>query len=109
MLFDSSRKVPSREVWTRGRPAIDQDVVHIAAPGQSVLEPGVGVSAETSRRIACDASVEMKHDEAGNVLDVGRKRRTMPPAIRRALDARYPAHRLGLGGRRAAPEPGTVS
>jgi Domain of unknown function (DUF222) len=60
-------------------------------PGQSVLELGTGVSAETSRRLACDASVvEMKHDAEGNVLDVGRKRRTIPVAIRRALDARDP-------------------
>jgi hypothetical protein len=60
-------------------------------PGQSVLDLGVGVSAETSRRIACDASiVEMKHDSEGNVLDVGRKRRTIPVPIRRALDARDP-------------------
>ena len=52
--------------------------------------PG-GISAETSRRIACDASiVEMQQDEKGNVLDVGRKTRTIPPAIRRALDARDP-------------------
>ncbi len=66
-----------------------------AAAGQSVLEPGAGVSAETSRRIACDASVvEMTHDESGNVLDVGRKRRTIPPAIRRALDARDPTCRF---------------
>jgi Domain of unknown function (DUF222) len=61
------------------------------SPGQSVLELGTGVSAETSRRLACDASVvEMKHDAEGNVLDVGRKRRTIPVAIRRALDARDP-------------------
>jgi hypothetical protein len=75
---------------------IDQPVLQDpAAAGQSVLEPGVGVSAETSRRIACDASVvEMKHDEAGNVLDVGRKRRTISPALRRALDARDPMCRF---------------
>jgi len=60
-------------------------------PGQSALEGGIGVSAETSRRIACDASiVEMRHDESGNVLDVGRKTRTVPAAIRRALGTRDP-------------------
>ncbi len=60
-------------------------------PGQSALEGGIGVSAETSRRIACDASVvEMRHDAKGNVLDVGRKTRKIPPALRRALDARDP-------------------
>ncbi|MPZ17454.1 MAG: DUF222 domain-containing protein [Luteitalea sp.] len=59
--------------------------------GQAVLEDagGVRVSAETSRRIACDAStVVMRHAPDGSVLDVGRKRRTIPPAIRRALAAR---------------------
>jgi hypothetical protein len=47
------------------------------------------VSAETSRRIACDAAlVAMHHRPDGSVLDVGRRRRTIPPAIRRALAAR---------------------
>lgn len=40
----------------------------------------VGVSAETSRRISCDASVvAMRHDTDGTVLDVGRRTRTVPP------------------------------
>ena len=47
------------------------------------------VSMETSRRLACDASlVHMRHDADDNVLDVGRKTRTIPPSIRRALVAR---------------------
>jgi hypothetical protein len=47
------------------------------------------VSMETSRRLACDASlVRMRHDSEGDNLDVGRKTRTIPPAIRRALTAR---------------------
>jgi len=74
-----------------------QVVVHVDAEtlvtdstaGQSVLETGQGVSAETSRRIACDASkVVMVHDAEGSVLDVGRRSRTVPPAIRRALEVR---------------------
>ena len=65
--------------------------------GDSILEDGVRVPAGTSRRIACDASrVVMTHDRArsltfpttASVLDVGRKSRTVPPAIRRALDRR---------------------
>ncbi|MPZ21078.1 MAG: DUF222 domain-containing protein, partial [Luteitalea sp.] len=59
--------------------------------GQSVLEndEGAYASAGTSRRIACDAStVVMRHAPDGTVLDVGRKTRTIPPAIRRALAAR---------------------
>lgn len=49
----------------------------------------IHVSAETSRRLACDAAVvEIGHDAKGTALDVGRRTRTIPPAIRRALDAR---------------------
>ena len=90
-----------------------QVVLHVEAatlkeegePGLSELEDGTRVSAETARRLACDASrVEVSHDGVGStmgstigstqnsgdgsVLDVGRKTRTIPPALRRALDAR---------------------
>jgi hypothetical protein len=38
------------------------------------------VSAETSRRLACDASrVVMRHDADGRVLEVGARTRTIPP------------------------------
>ncbi len=62
-----------------------------AAHGQAVLEDagGLRVSAETARRLACDAGrVVMTHGAAGQVLGVGRKTRTIPPALRRALAAR---------------------
>jgi hypothetical protein len=59
------------------------------APGQSLLEDGVRVSAETSQRLACDASrVVMRHDPEGQVIEVGARTRTIPPAIRRALHHR---------------------
>jgi hypothetical protein len=49
----------------------------------------VDVSAETSRRISCDASlVPIRHGADGAALDIGRKTRTVPPSIRRALLAR---------------------
>ena len=60
--------------------------------GQAVLEldgGGVHVSAETSRRLACDASVVvLREGRDGSALNVGRKTRSIPPAIRRALNAR---------------------
>ena len=62
-----------------------------AACSQTVLEEagGIHVSAETARRIACDAAtVEMLHGNAGEILDVGRRTRTISPALRRALAAR---------------------
>ena len=76
-----------------------------AEPGRSLRQgsgsgpdPAVGsgspgtlefLSPETSRRLSCDAGlVIMTHDADGRVLDVGRKSRTVPPSLRRALDAR---------------------
>ena len=62
-----------------------------AAPGQAVLEDagGLRVSAAAAQRLACDAGrVVMIHGSGGQVLDVGRKTRTVPPALRRALAAR---------------------
>ena len=74
-----------------------QVVVHVdasvladpEAPGQSLLEGGTHVSAETSRRLACDASrVVMRHDPDGRAVEVGARTRTIPSAIRRALHHR---------------------
>jgi 5-methylcytosine-specific restriction endonuclease McrA len=74
-----------------------QVVVHVDAavlagpeqPGQSVLEEGGHVPAGTSQRLACDASrVVMRHDEDGRVVEVGARTRTIPPALRRALQHR---------------------
>ena len=60
-----------------------------AEPGRSELEDGTRVPAETSRRLACDSSViRVAHDADGGVLSVGRRTRTIPPALRRALDLR---------------------
>ena len=74
-----------------------QVVLHVEAatlesesePGRSELEDGTRLSAETSRRLSCDASVvRLGEGPDGSVLDVGRKTRTIPPALRRALESR---------------------
>ena len=67
-----------------------QVVVHVGAAGVLGGAPDdVHVSAETSRRLSCDATtVRMEHDDRGRVLDVGRRTRTVPPALRRALEHR---------------------
>ena len=69
---------------------VDEDVLKDPQQsGTSILANGKHVSAETARRIACDAGkVVMTHAPDGSVVDVGRKTRTIPPAIRRALDHR---------------------
>jgi hypothetical protein len=44
---------------------------------------------ETARRLPCDSSViTVVEDDAGEPLDVGRRTRSIPPALRRALNAR---------------------
>jgi hypothetical protein len=49
------------------------------------------VPAESVRRLTCDASVvPVLETQEGEVLDVGRKTRTIPAAIRRALNLRDP-------------------
>jgi hypothetical protein len=74
-----------------------QVMLHVAAEtlsaqgdvGRSELEDGTRVSAETSRRLSCDATVVcVTHARDGSVLDVGRKTRTISPALRRALEVR---------------------
>ena len=74
-----------------------QVVVHVdaavladpAQAGESALEEGAGVSAETSRRLTCDASrTVMRHDKSGHVVEIGARTRTIPPALRRALHHR---------------------
>ncbi len=86
-----------------------QVVVHVDAPvladadapGQSVLDDGARVSAETSQRLACDASrVVMRHDPNGRILEVGARTRTIPPALRRALQHRDRGCRFPGCGRR---------
>jgi hypothetical protein len=76
-----------------------QVVVHVDAAvladpnqlGQSVLEEGSHVSAETSRRLACDASrVVMRSDPDGRVVEVGARTRTetlwaLPPLLIRGI------------------------
>jgi hypothetical protein len=55
------------------------------------LDDGTAVSAETFRRVACDAALVPHLDDAtGQTLDVGRRTRSIPPAIRRALRGRQP-------------------
>jgi hypothetical protein len=74
-----------------------QVVVHVDAavladaesPGQSVLEDGGRVPAGASQRLACDASrVVMQHDAEGRVVEISARTRTIPPALRRALQYR---------------------
>src|SRR5271168_232004 len=73
-----------------------QVVLHVAeetlrdnAPGRCEIENGPSVAAETARRLACDAGIiRVTENQQGEILDVGRKTRSIPSAIRRALHSR---------------------
>ena len=61
-----------------------QVVVHVTAE-TSELEDGPHVTAETSRRLGCDSTVVNIRDENGAPLSIGRRSRSIPPPMRRAL------------------------
>jgi hypothetical protein len=57
--------------------------------GDGHTEDGRGVPAGTARRLLCDPGVvPLVEDATGKTLKIGRKTRTIPPSIRRALAAR---------------------
>lgn len=59
-----------------------------AAAGRCELEDGPWLAAETARRLCCDAAIVRVVETAGEVLNVGRRTRSIPPAMRRALENR---------------------
>ena len=68
---------------------VDHDTLRNAAPGRCELDDGPSLAVETARRLACDSSVvRIVEDADGEPLDVGRKTRSIPPALRRALKSR---------------------
>jgi hypothetical protein len=56
--------------------------------GHSEIEDGPALPSQTARRAACDAAVVTIAERDGRPLTVGRKTRTVPPALRRALRSR---------------------
>ncbi|MCO5118397.1 MAG: HNH endonuclease [Burkholderiaceae bacterium] len=77
--------------WHRDRRDRDVSAETLAdgSAAQSGTTPAPTLAAETARRLACDASiVRIVEDGQGRPLDVGRKTRSIPPSIRRALQSR---------------------
>ncbi len=63
---------------------LEQDVLGLSGDWAGTLEDGTHVSAEALRRVACDCGLVAVGGE-GQALNIGRRARTIPPAIRRAL------------------------
>jgi hypothetical protein len=57
--------------------------------GRCAIAHGPDVAPDTARRIACDAAlVALREGPQGQPLDVGRRTRSVPAAMRRALESR---------------------
>jgi hypothetical protein len=68
---------------------VDAQTLREGCDGRCEHEDGPSLAVETVRRLGCDASVvAVLEDENGEPLNVGRKTRTLPPSIRRALHSR---------------------
>ena len=75
----------SEAAFERVAPVTDLDA------GLAVIEQagGLHLGREAARRVACDAGiVVLRHAAGGEVLDVGRRTRIVPSAMRRALQSR---------------------
>ena len=65
---------------------VPQESLAAASAEPAAFADGQVVSAETARRLSCDCGiVQMVAGPAGEVLSVGRKTRSIPAAIKRAL------------------------
>jgi hypothetical protein len=68
---------------------VDHRALRRHESGRCHLDEGPSIPVETARRLGCDASiVTVVEGDDGEPLDVGRRTRSIPPALRRALNAR---------------------
>jgi hypothetical protein len=76
-------------VQERARLVVHVDAAALTADGhgRSELEAGPVISPETARRLGCDADTVAVIERDGLPVSVGRARRTVPPALRRLLEA----------------------
>lgn len=64
-------------------------------PERCEIESGPRLAPDMVRRIACDSSlIQVTEEYSGNPLDVGRRTRAVPPALRRTLRSRDRGCRL---------------
>jgi hypothetical protein len=71
------------------RHARDRCVAETDLARRCELDDGPALALDTARRLSCDATiVGLVEGADGEPLDIGRKMRSIPPAIARALRAR---------------------
>ena len=68
---------------------VEADVLSNGGAGRCEIEHRTAIAAETARRLCCDAGIVPVVDGPnGEPLSVGRRTRSIPPAVRRALSNR---------------------
>ena len=68
---------------------VEAEVLADGRAGRCEIEHRTAIAAETARRLCCDAGIVPVVDGAnGEPLSVGRRTRSIPPAVRRALASR---------------------
>jgi len=89
-LVDTSLDEARESEPERARLVVHVDAAALTSDdrGRSELEDGPVISLETARRLGCDAEVVTQVEHEGLPVSVGRKRRTVPPTLRRLLEAR---------------------
>jgi uncharacterized protein DUF222/HNH endonuclease len=81
----SGRADPRTQIFLH----VDQDPLAPDGTLAATLDDGTRVSAEAFRRLSCDATVApVHHSPTAPQLDLGRRTRTISPALRRALTLR---------------------
>ncbi|MQA72815.1 MAG: DUF222 domain-containing protein [Solirubrobacterales bacterium] len=68
--------------------ATDEPGATATGRGACAIADGPAISPETARRLACDSSLVTISERDGEPVAVGRRRRSIPPSVRRALVAR---------------------
>jgi hypothetical protein len=80
------------EKTSPSRPSV---VVHVDVPSliegtgeRCEIVDGPSIASETARRLTCDCDLQSYYEVDGNVIDVGRQKRTVSPRMRKALEER---------------------
>jgi hypothetical protein len=89
-LAEASLAGPGECVGLDARVVVHVDAAALSHDGRGrcELEDGPVISPETARRLGCDGELVAQVERDGLPLSAGRKRRTVPPTLRRLLEAR---------------------
>lgn len=89
-LAETSLTMPDEHAAVGARLVVHVDAAALSSDGRGrcELEDGPVVAPETARRLGCDAELVAQVERDGLPLSVGRSRRTVPPGLRRVLEAR---------------------